>query len=145
LDVWNLAADLGLAVTEHRGEHRSGYWPDERIIRLRPGMSIRTTRSVLAHEIAHHVLEHRPTQFGPIRKRQELAANEWAATQLIRPDAYRECEHLREGHLGAMAHDLDVAPELIMVYRSMLQRLGDSVYLQPKMGAGMYAHREDVA
>ncbi|WP_264631286.1 hypothetical protein [Microbacterium hydrothermale] len=44
-----------------------------------------------------------------------------------------------------MAHDLHVAPELLAVYRSMLQRIGDTVYLEPHMGAGMWRHRRRVA
>ncbi len=145
MDVWKLAADLGLHVVEHNGDHVSGYWPDEMIIRLSPGMSARTTRSVLCHEIAHHVLGHRPTRFGPVRRRQEDEANEWAATHLITPDAYAEAERLHGGHLETMAHTLDVAPELAAAFRAMLVRIGDTVYVRPRMGAGMWRHRVEVA
>jgi Zn-dependent peptidase ImmA (M78 family) len=136
-----LADELGVHVIEKRAPHTSGYRADEKLIRLTPGMPRRAARSVLAHEIGHHVLGHRPTDFGPIRARQEREANEWAAQHLIDPAVYVEVEKLRDGHLQSMAHDLDVAVELLTVYRSMLHRLGDAVYVRPKMGAGQWMHR----
>ncbi|MBW9093152.1 ImmA/IrrE family metallo-endopeptidase [Microbacterium jejuense] len=138
-----LAEDLGLTVIEKRAPHTSGYRPDERIIRLTPGMPRRAARSVLAHELGHHVLGHRPTDFGPIRSRQERQANEWAAQHLIRHDVYIESERIRDAHLGSMAHDLDVAPELVAVYRAMLQRMGDATYVKPRMGAGQWMYRAE--
>lgn len=139
--LMRLAHDLGLTVVERRGPHQSGYAPDDHTIRLTPGLPRRIGRSVLAHELAHHVLGHRPTHHGPIRLRQERHANEWAAHHLIHHDHYREVELLRDGHEGAMAHDLDVAPELLAVYRRMLARIGDTVYVEPRMGAEQFRHR----
>ena len=54
-----------------------------------PGMSARTDRSVLAHELGHAVLGHtsrRPTPRSVAR--QERQADEWAARLLITPAAY---------------------------------------------------------
>jgi Zn-dependent peptidase ImmA (M78 family) len=139
-----LADELGLTVVEKRVAHTSGYCAGERTIYLTPRMPRRAARSVLAHELAHHVLEHRPTDFGPIRSRQEREANEWAARYLIDHTSYVEVERLRDGHVGSMAHDLDVAVELVTVYRGMLQRLGNAVYVRPRMGAGQWAHRAEI-
>lgn len=144
-ELLKLVNELGLTVVEHRGEHTGGYRPGDMTIRINPGMRDRIARSVLAHEIAHHVLGHRPTEFGPVRHRQERHANEWAARHLIDLDTYVEVERLRDGHEASMAHDLHVAPELLAVYRSLLQRIGDTVYLDPHMGAGMWQHRRRVA
>lgn len=144
-DLLKLADELGLTVIEAYGKHTGGYRPGERVIRLQPGMRRRVARSVLAHEIAHHLLEHRPTEFGPVRYRQERHANEWAAQHLIDHQHYIEVERLRDGHEPSMAHDLDVAPEILSVYRGMLQRLGDRIYFDPHMGAGMWTHRHEVA
>lgn len=58
MDIWNLAADLGLTVRERRGVHRSGYAPGANHIDLTPGMGGRVLRGVMCHEIAHHVLGH---------------------------------------------------------------------------------------
>lgn len=145
LDMWNLAADLGLNVVESRGQHRSGYDPGEHVIHLRRGMTSRVTRSVLAHEIAHHVLGHRPVGFGPLRARQERAANEWAATQLIAPDRYAHAERLHHDHIPLLAAELHVADELVAVYQTLLTRISSTVYVSPRMGAGQYAHRIEVS
>ncbi|HPT95868.1 MAG TPA: ImmA/IrrE family metallo-endopeptidase [Microbacteriaceae bacterium] len=141
MEMWNLAADLGLRVVERRGTHRSGYDPGDNTIHPTPARRGRVLRSVLAHEIGHHVLGHRPTDFGPIRKRQEHAANTWAARALITPDAYAAAEHHRDGHLPSMAFDLNVSDELAIIYRNSLLRTEQATYVAPKMGAGQFAHR----
>lgn len=145
IDVWNLAADLGLTVHERRGAHRSGYRPGDNRIELTPGMRGRVLRGVMMHEIAHHVLGHRPTEFGIIRKRQEHAANVWAAHQLITPEAYAEAEHARGCHITSMAIDLNVPDEFITVYRGSLLRTDHATYVRPRMGAGQWDHRIEVA
>lgn len=123
MDMWELAADLGLDVIEYRGTHKSGYLPGDRTIRLRPGMTSRVTRSVLAHEIGHHILGHTPTQLGPIRARQERSANEWAALRLITADDYAEVEELHAGNTVLMSSDLHVADELLAAYQALLTRI----------------------
>lgn len=145
IDVWNLAADLGLRVIEHRGPHRSGYRPGDDTVHLTPGMRGRTLRSVLAHEIGHHVLGHTPTDFGPIRMRQEHAANVWAAHALITPESYADAEHTRDGHTASMAFDLNVTEELVATYRKTLLRTDSATYVRPRMGVGAWAHKIDVA
>ncbi|MFD7871407.1 hypothetical protein ACFV3I_13005 [Microbacterium sp. NPDC059771] len=101
-------------------------------------------RGVMCHEIAHHVLGHRPTDFGLIRKRQEAAANAWAAQALITPAAYAEAEHHYGGHVTSMAIALSVPDELVVVFRSLLLRTEGAVYVDPRMGAGQFAHRIEV-
>lgn len=144
MDVWNLAADLGLTVREHRGTHRSGYAHGADYIELTPGMRGRVLRGVMCHEIGHHVLGHRPTEFGLIRKRQEAAANIWAVQTLITPEAYADAERHSNGHVTAMAIELNVPDELVVVYRSTLLRTDGAVYVDPRMGAGQFAHRIEV-
>lgn len=145
MDVWNLAADLGLTVRERRGTHRSGYAPGADYIELTPGMRGRILRGVMCHEIGHHVLGHLPTDFGLIRKRQEASANVWAAQTLITPDAYAAAERRHDGHLTAMAIELNVPDELAAVFRATLLRTDGAVYVDPRMGAGQFAHRIEVA
>lgn len=145
MEMWNLAAALGLSIVEKRGVHRSGYAPGDNIIQLTPGMRGRVLRSVLAHEIGHHVLGHHPTDFGLIRKRQEAAANAWAAHRLISADAYAAAEHQHDGHLPSMAFDLNVSDELASVYRKSLLRINAAVYVAPKLGAGQWAQKVDVS
>lgn len=121
-EMWDLADDLGLTVVEHHGEHTSGYYPGERFVRLTPGMPRRVSRSVLAHEIGHHVLGHQPTDIRVVRVRQEQSAQEWAARRLIAPRLYIEAERLREGHVPSIAFDLNVSDELVLVYQGMIGR-----------------------
>lgn len=144
MDFWNLAADLGLEVREHRGVHRSGYAPGSKHIDITPGMRGRVLRGVGYHEIGHHVLGHRPTELGLLRRRQEAAANVWAAQQLISIEDYAEAERIRDGHITGMAIDLNVPDELVAVYRSLLLRTDTSVYVDPRLGAGQFSHRTRV-
>lgn len=115
------------------------------LIRLRPGMGARRHRSVLAHELAHAAYADRSTPFGPLHSKQERRADEWAALRLISPEDYRHVEEMREGHAGAMACDLGVMTSIVVAYRNVLERLGETVYVDPKMGAGQWAHRVEVA
>ncbi|GAA4762252.1 ImmA/IrrE family metallo-endopeptidase [Microbacterium gilvum] len=143
-DLLKLAHDLGMEVYEGHGKHLGGYRPGENRIRIRPGLFRRDARGVLAHELGHVVLEHRPTQLGLLRKRQELAADEWAACYLIDRDRYAEVERLRDGHLASMAFDLDVVPELVRAYQRRLLRLGDVLYVAPRMGSGQWDEKHDI-
>lgn len=145
IDVWKLADELHLTIVDHVDGHVSGYTPDDGTIRLTPGMKGRVHRSVLAHEIAHHVLGHRPVQPGLWRSRQEAAANRWAALHLIDADEYAAAEQARNGHLPSMAVDLYVADELVEVYQQNLERIGDLVYLRPGLGVGDWLLRKQVA
>lgn len=145
IDVWQLATDMGLTVRERRGTHRSGYAPDANYINLTPGMRGRVLRGVMCHEIGHHALGHRPTEFGPIRRRQEHEANRWAAHTLITPDAYADAERARNGHVTSMAVDLNLPDELVVIYRSSLLRTDQATYVLPRMGAGQWAHRIEIA
>lgn len=136
---------LGLTIIEAHGAHAGGFRAGEATIRLLPGLSARDRRSVLAHEIGHYLLGHVPRAAGILHAKQERSASEWAASRLISIAAYRDAEGIREGHLESIAHDLDVHPQLVVIYRDMLERIGDTVYLRPRMGVGQYDHRELVA
>lgn len=140
-----LADELGINVTERRGIHAGGYHHGSRTIRLDPGLPHRVARSVLAHEIAHHVFGDTPAAHGPARARQERRANEWAALRLISLDAYASAERLRDGHTASMAHDLGVTTELVDAFRALLARHGDTTYVRARMGAGQWSEKAEVA
>lgn len=144
--LMDMADALGVTVeyanlTSRNGEYRQ----DLKRIRLREGMTIRQERSVLAHEIAHAVFADVPSKFGPVNAKQERRADEWAALRLITPGAYRASEEQWDGHLAAMAYDLGVTTKLITAFQRVLARIGDTVYVDPRMGAGQWAHRVEVA
>ncbi|MEV4738043.1 MULTISPECIES: ImmA/IrrE family metallo-endopeptidase [unclassified Microbacterium] len=131
----------GLHLIEQPGPSRGGYRPETATIRVTPGQSARTTRSIIAHELGHAVLGHEPTTDPAVRARQELRADEWAARLLITPEAYAEAEELRGAHAASMAFDLGVAVDLVLAYRRLLHRVGDTTYVDARMGAGQWAHR----
>lgn len=140
-ELLSLARELGLDVVERRGKHLGGYHARSRTIRLDPNMPRRVARSVLAHEIAHHVFGDEPSFHGPVRAKQERRANEWAALYLIDPAEYAAAEQTRGAHAPSIAHDLDVTVELIHAFTSVLSRVGDVTYVRARMGAGQWDHR----
>lgn len=136
-----LVEERGLRLVERAGPTRGGYDPASLTIRLAPGMSVRTTTSVLAHELGHAALGHTVSRDPEARARQERSADEWAATLLISPVAYARAEALRGTHRASLAFELGVTVELLDAYRRMLERIGDAVYVSPRMGSGQWAHR----
>lgn len=138
-------ADVRIEYARLRHGHDGEYHHDQKLIRLRPGMNARLHRSVLAHELGHAAFDDQPTRFGPAHAKQERRAEEWAALRLITPADYRHVEELHAGHPGAMALELGIMKSTLTAFQNLLARLGDTVYVQPKMGAGMWAHREDIA
>lgn len=142
-----MLAALGVSVEYAQPAHgRDGeYFHDRKLIRLRPKMSERLHRSVLAHETAHAVFGDVPTLFGPVNAKQERRADEWAAMRLIDLRQYQRAEHLHDGHAGAIAQELGVVRSIAEAYARVLLRIGDFTYVDAKMGAGQYVHREQVA
>lgn len=110
-------------------------------IRVDEKLPTRAARSVLAHELAHYVFADTPSRFGPVHAKQERRADEWAALRLIDRDAYREAEQLRDGHVPSIAHDLGVISRLVHAYQRILTRIGDIVYVDPRLGAGQWIDR----
>lgn len=141
IDMWTYSAEAGLIVLEHDGEHASGYEPGSRFVLLTPGLRPRVGRSVLAHENGHHALGHRPTADPILRAKQELAAQRWAAELLITPELYALAESTHNGHIRSMAVALNVSDELVTTFRGMLERLGGSTYVRPRMGLGQWSYK----
>ncbi|WP_323985937.1 ImmA/IrrE family metallo-endopeptidase [Microbacterium plantarum] len=141
LDAMGVRIEYAALPADRDGE----YVHQRKLIRLRHGMTNRLHRSVLTHECAHAVFGDEPSMFGPLNAKQERRADEWAAMRLIRHEDYRNSEAIHHGHAGAMAHDLGVVRSIVEAYQRILLRVGDTVYIAPKMGAGMWAHREEIA
>lgn len=121
------------------------YCHETRVIRIRDGMHARHHRSVLAHELGHAVFGDVPSKFGPVNAKQERRAEEWAALRLITLDDYRAAEAHCGGHPGAMALELGVMRSIVVAFSKILARLGDTVYVHPRHGAGQWSHKLDVA
>lgn len=141
----DLAEMNGITIEYAPLKNRDGeYRHDLKRIRLREGMSRRLERSILAHELGHAAFEDAPTCFGPVKAKQERRADEWAALRLITLDAYREAEHLHNGHVPSIAHELGVISRLVTTFQDLLLRIPDAVYVKPRLGAGNYSERIEV-
>ncbi|KRD51930.1 ImmA/IrrE family metallo-endopeptidase [Microbacterium sp. Root280D1] len=143
----NFADALGVRI-EYRDlpDDRDGqYIHARRAIYLRPGMHSRHHRSVLAHELAHALWGDVPSKFGPVNAKQERRAEEWAALRLIDLDTYRYLERVHHGRAAGIAVELGVMKSIVLAYQSLLQRIGDTTYVDPKMGAGQWHQRVEVA
>lgn len=114
-------------------------------IRIQHDLPYRRYRSAIAHETAHAVFGDVPSRFGPVKMKQERRADEWAALRLIGLDDYRQQERRHDGHVEAMAIALGVTVEIVEAFRSLLLRVGDTVYVGPRMGVGGYHARVEVA
>ncbi len=142
----DFAAALGVSIeyTEHLRDDRDGEYIHRRnLIRLRPAMHARKHRCVFAHELAHAVFGDTHSRFGPVSAKQERRAEEWAALRLISAHDYRRAEQIHHGHVGAMALELDVMVSIVKTFQNLLLRLGDTAYVEPRIGAGQWRHRFD--
>lgn len=145
--IWGMLDSMGIDVeyTELPRERDGEYLHDHGLIRLQRDMPTRLHRSVLAHECAHAVFADIPSMFGPVNRKQERRADEWAALRLITVDGYKRAEALHHGRPDAMAVEMNVTLGLVEAYQRVLLRVGDTVYLEPRMGAGQFLHREQIA
>ena len=145
--IWGMLDALGIAVeyTDLPRDRDGEYLHDHGLIRLQRDMPTRLHRSVLAHECAHAVVADVPSMFGPVNRKQERRADEWAALRLVTVDDYKRAEALHHGRADAMAVELNVTLRLVEAYQRVLLRVGDTVYLAPRMGAGQYSHMEQIA
>lgn len=127
-------------------EDRDGeYLHSARVIRIQHDLLFRRYVSTLAHECCHAIFGDVPSRFGPVNAKNERRADEWAALRLIDPHDYRRQEAHHDGHLEAMAVALRVTTDIVEAFRRVLLRVGPDVYVAPKMGAGQFHHRVEVA
>lgn len=122
-----------------------GYRHDLRRVRIQQGMLYRKERSVLAHELAHATYGDVPDPLGKCSQRAEDRADEWAAHFLIDHRDYRLAEEKYGANAEWIAQELFVLTKLAIAYERTLHRLGDFIYVNPKMGAGQWQNRYEVA
>lgn len=116
---------------------------ERKLVRIQWNLSPRPYRATVGHECAHVVFQDRPSRFGPVHAKQERRADEWAAMRLVSIDEYRDAEHRYDGNVEAMAIDLNVTVDIIEALQRVLLRVGDTVYVQPRMGRLQYELRTD--
>ena len=121
MDLDHLAELLGVHVIETDGLHAGVnglYLHHRRMIFLRQDLDRFTRRATLAHELAHAF--HGDEAFGD--PRLERRANQWAAQLLISEDEYRAAETLHGAHVGDIAHELGVTPDVVNTWRDIHER-----------------------
>lgn len=142
--LFDFAEMLGVTIEYRPLRSRDGEYRDDlKRINLREDMPYRLMRSTLAHELGHAAFGDVLSVHGPLRAKQERRADEWAALRLITLERYREAEIVRDGHVPSMAHDLAVVTRIVEAYQRVLTRIGDSVYLNAKLGT--FAAKFEVA
>lgn len=110
-----------------------------RTIFMQPGLLPRKECFLAWHEIAHAVLGHEPTMFEHINRKQELAADEWAAHQVIPLPEYILAEEKFGTNTEWIAEDLDVLEKAVIAFERTLTRVGDDIYVNARMGAGQWS------
>ncbi|WP_373922201.1 ImmA/IrrE family metallo-endopeptidase [Rhodococcus sp. LW-XY12] len=117
----SVAATLGVTVVEgHPLRGRAGHYDDEtRTIVLRPGLTRRRKRGVLAHELGHAFYRHIRSCDPYLKARQERQADEYAARLLITADEYARAEQIHGPNVRMLAYELDVTEPIILAWRNM--------------------------
>ncbi|AKK05203.1 putative DUF955 family protein (plasmid) [Corynebacterium mustelae] len=118
-----LAEDLGIQVlTDTQGVLHpldlGGWFPQARTILLAKDLGRGDYLHTLAHELGHAYHGHE----GCFNTRQEWQADRFAAELLIDPLAYAEAEKLYGEHPGAIAHELGVARQTVLIWRRIYER-----------------------
>lgn len=143
-DLYEYAASRGVWIeyTDLRHLNRVGdCHPPTKHIRIQTGLLRRLERSTLAHELAHEYYGDVPDMFGRLPKRAEDRADEWAAHFLIDSYEYRIAEEKFADRTEWIAQELEVTNRLVVAYERTLTRIGETVYVHSKMGAGQWARR----
>jgi len=110
------AEELGLEVRYYPLKTCVGlYRADENAILIRPGLRAAVERSVLAHEIAHHLLGHSTPRVGAWARKQEIAADRMAAQALINPRELRDIARTTPDR-GRWAVELGVSGDLLTAF-----------------------------
>ena len=146
--LFDLASELGVKIeyTDLTHLDRDGdYCHRTRTIRLQRGMLRRLEVSVLAHELAHAINGDQRTMFDYYDDKDERRADEWAALLLIDIDEYRYAEEKYGNDREHIAQELGVMDFIVEAFERTLTRIGDTVYVQSKQGAGQWAQKVRVA
>jgi Zn-dependent peptidase ImmA (M78 family) len=118
-DPWLHAEGLGVRVIEGRlRRNRWGEYRDaDRLIVLARGMTHRSQRTVLAHEVQHAITRDVLSLYGAFDNRLERRARINAAAHLICPTEYAEAERLFGPHDAYIADELNVVVEVLSDWR----------------------------
>lgn len=114
-DPYAHAEQMGLTIEYQQLRTDYGlYVPQSNLVLLRPRMTVTVERSVLAHEIQHHIHSHRRTS-GVWSLRQERIADLEAARQLITPERLHDAQ-LWSSDPAEWCIDLRVTGDILLAY-----------------------------
>ena len=116
LDLHHLAEQLGVKLVHHSGGVKGWYHHPTRTISTRRGMSTAQYKSTLAHELGHAFYGDVTTGHGWFDTRTEHRADQYAARLLITPEDFHDAYTWHDGHLPAIADDLEVTHRLLATW-----------------------------
>jgi len=144
--LMRIAQERGLFVEFSRdlGEWLRGvYDHGARTITLNAWLDDLQRPYTLAHELGHawhgHTFEGDDPHGDP---EAERLADEHAASLLIDPAHYARAETLRGPHPGALADELGVHPDLVLVFQRVLRRVPPVAYAAP-WGRALWLHNQN--
>lgn len=115
------AESLGMNVKWGDLGRRSGQVQRSGLTVINHRKSETTQRIALAHEIGHWVHGHGYSAMHDV-PRDELQADIHAARLLISPVDYALAERIHEGHVGAIARELDLDSHIVTIWRDHVLR-----------------------
>lgn len=116
VDLHVLAEGLGVRIRRVDSGPPAFYRDSERTIYTRRGQSLESYRSALAHELVHAAYRDVPCRDPVLHARQEKRADRLAARLLITPEAWEQAEIIHDGHVPAIADELEVTHHLATVW-----------------------------
>lgn len=122
VDLHRLAESLNVRIVRHDHGPPGWYNHDKRIISTRRGQSITQYRSALAHELGHAYYGDTPTGNGHFDQRQEQRADQFAARLLINAEEFENAAIWHQGHLPAIADELEVTQHLLRTWKALYER-----------------------
>ena len=116
-----LAEARNISITEGRMKHHTGILiPEIQTVVISTRFDYPTQRVALAHQLGHHELGHPLILDQPKTPEQERHADEWAATQLLTPQAFLDAKERHQDDLDAMAESLIVTTGIIRVWQDCI-------------------------
>lgn len=101
----------------HLPDRDAAWSAPHRSIWLRPDLTSRESRSLLAHELGHAYYGDE----GPQPVTAERRAWRYAAQLLVDGHDYSDAENCHGAHLGALSEALDVSTEVVQGFQDLLQ------------------------
>lgn len=121
-DLLSHAAALGLRVKFRDLGRRHGEIHSSGLIVVNSERPLQAKRITLAHEIGHRVFGHDWTTERHDRAADERAAETYAVRLLVSEDDFRRAELCVGGHPHALAKELNLTPQHVVLWKASYER-----------------------